>query len=152
MDMDDQDEHSGKFEEYHEKLQSAAYCQFKSISKSSSTLDDRKDETLEVINERLRSSYCSFKSTTLESPLASQLEQSYNGGHDRLYDPENTKPVNQFSPSPNRFVPQSPVYQYSPSPTRFVPQSPVNQYRPSPNRFAPQSPGPEIKESKPDTH
>lgn len=152
MDMDDQDVHSGKFEEYHEKLQSAAYCQFKSISKSSSTLDDRKDETLEVINERLRSSYCSFKSTTLESPLASQLEQSYNGVHDRLYDPENTKPVNQFSPSPNRFVPQSPVYQYSPSPTRFVPQSPVNQYRPSPNRFAPQSPGPEIKESKPDTH
>lgn len=120
MDMDDQDEHSGKFEEYHEKLQSAAYCQFKSISKRSSTLDGCENGTLEVINERLRSSYSSFKSTTLESPLASQQEQSYNGGHDRLQDPEDTKPVNQFSPSPNRFVPQSP--------------------------------GPEIKESKPDTH
>lgn len=134
MDMDDQDEHSGKFEEYHEQLQSAAYCQFKSVSKKSSTLDDCENGTLEVINERLRSSYCSFKSTTLESPLASQLEQSYNGGHDRLQHPEDTKPgnapriltsqshaltriltvrsfnfaVNQFSPSPNRFVPQSP--------------------------------------------
>lgn len=95
MDMDDEDEHSGKFEEYHEQLQSAAYCQFKSISKQTSTsmnVDDCENGTLEVINERLRSSYCSFKSTTLESPLALQQEQSYNGGHDRLQDPEDTKP------------------------------------------------------------
>ena len=86
MDMDEQDEHSEKFEEYHEQLQSAAYCQFKS--------DNCENGTLEVINERLRSSYCSFKSTTLESPLALQQEQSYNSGHDRLQDPEDTKPGN----------------------------------------------------------
>ncbi|XP_063945235.1 CSC1-like protein RXW8 isoform X2 [Daucus carota subsp. sativus] len=142
MDMDEQDEHSEKFEEYHEQLQSAAYCQFKS--------DNCENGTLEVINERLRSSYCSFKSTTLESPLALQQEQSYNSGHDRLQDPEDTKPVDRCSPSPNRFVPHSPVYQYCPSPYRHVPHSPVNQYSPSPNRYEPRSPGPEIKESKAD--
>lgn len=76
MDMDKQDELSGKLEEYHDQLQSGAYCQFKSDSKSFSTSGSMED----------------CENGKLDSPLVAQVKQSDRGDHDRLQDPEGSKP------------------------------------------------------------
>lgn len=76
MDMDKQDELSGKLEEYHDQLQSGAYCQFKTNSKSSSTSGNKED----------------CENGKLDSPLVAQVKQSDGNDHDRLQDPEDSKP------------------------------------------------------------
>ncbi|WOH06992.1 hypothetical protein DCAR_0626421 [Daucus carota subsp. sativus] len=76
MEMDKQDELSGKLEEYHDQLQSGAYCQFKTTSKTSSTSGNMED----------------CENGKLDSPLVAQVKQSDSGDHDRLQDPDGSKP------------------------------------------------------------
>ena len=76
MEMDKQDELSGKLEEYHDQLQSGAYCQFKTTLKTSSTSGNMED----------------CENGKLDSPLVAQVKQSDSGDHDRLQDPDGSKP------------------------------------------------------------
>lgn len=96
MEMDRQDEHSGKLAEYHDQLISA-YCQFKPISQESSiSAQPDKCETtgrqLEEANDHLRSGCCSFKSSAHNSPLAGHLDQHENGIELKRQDSEDMKP------------------------------------------------------------
>lgn len=90
MEMDRQDEQSGKLEEIHRRLPSA-YCQFKStrLTDSSTTAHIDSVESgrnIEEINDRLRSTYCSFKSSSFESPVHGNLDQFENGDGHRHHD------------------------------------------------------------------
>ncbi|XP_074365948.1 CSC1-like protein RXW8 isoform X4 [Apium graveolens] len=69
MEMDRQDEHSGRLKEFHERLNSS-YCQFQSSPGTS------KDRELKELNDHLHSSFCggSFKSNSL-APLPKSLDQ-----------------------------------------------------------------------------
>lgn len=73
MEMDRQDELSGKLKEIHEMLLSA-YCQFQSSSPNSS---DGKE--LQELNDHLRSTFCYLKSNSHHnSPISGHLDQVTN--------------------------------------------------------------------------
>lgn len=67
MEMDRQDQHSGRLKEIHERLNSS-YCQFQSSP------DTSKDKQLKELNDHLHPSLGSFKSNSL-APLPKSLDQ-----------------------------------------------------------------------------
>lgn len=70
MEMDRQDEHSGRLKEFHERLNSS-YCQFQSSPDSS------KDKQLKELNDQLHSSSGSFKANAF-APLPKSLNHGTN--------------------------------------------------------------------------
>lgn len=73
MEMDRQDELSGRLKEIYEMLRSA-YCQFQSSSPKSAY-----DRKIQELNEHLRATFCSFKSYSHHnSPISGHLDQCKN--------------------------------------------------------------------------
>lgn len=88
MEMDRQDEQSGKLEEIHRRLQSA-YCQFKTTNPDSSTaahLDAvESGRQMDEIGDRLHCTYDSFKSSPYDSPLAANLVDQFENGDEHMF-------------------------------------------------------------------
>lgn len=87
MEMDRQDEHSGRLKEIHQMLRSA-YCQFQSSSSNSPN-----DRELQELNEYLRSTFCTFKSNSHHnSPTSGQIDQVKNEDDRELQDADDIIP------------------------------------------------------------
>ncbi|KAK1405619.1 Lipase [Heracleum sosnowskyi] len=106
MEMDRQDEHSGKLTEIHKMLLSA-YCQFQSSSPNSAH-----DRELQELNDHLRSKFCSLKSNSHHnSPISAHIDQVKNEDDHEPQDADDIISVMGSNKSPQNSVAEPPRFQ-----------------------------------------